>query len=238
MTLLNLAECLFGVVRTWGPLVAVVDGPCVTVVEGPRVEVEVGPWVETWVIDVVLVMTVGVSEDDDENDVVEDDAVDVEEDDVIVDDVEVEVAEVVDVVSSEVVEDEVVVGVGLEVSVKDDVDGEGGKVVEVLPEMTVMTLMISVSIISHILIKYKMNLTLDSIVCDMATSILSVSRVWLRVRTLADTTLVPSSTKNEERLKRNSEMETTLTAEGTVAKLKSRVAMTRVLTSRRMVLEV
>jgi len=228
MTLLNLAECLFGVVRTWGPLVAVVDGTCVTVVEGPRVEVEVGPWVETWVVVVVLEMTVGVSEDDDENEVVEDDAVDVEEDDV-----EVEVAEVVDVVSSEMVEDEVVVGVGL-----DDVDGEGGEVVEALPEMTVMTLMMSVSIISHILIKYKINLTLDSIVCDNATSILSVSRVWLRVRTLADTTLVPSSTKNEERLKRNSEMETKLTAEGTVAKLKLRVATTKVLTSRRMDLEV
>ena len=141
-------------------------------------------------------------------------------DEVEVDEEEVEVVEVVE----EVGEDG-----GL---------GEGVTTVVEEPEMNVMTLMMSASIISQILIRYKMKLTLDSIVWDNATSIFSVSRVWLRVRTLLETTLVPSSTKNVESLKRNSEMETTLTAVGTVAKLKLSVAMTRVWTSRRMVREV
>ena len=67
-------------------------------------------------------------------------------------------------------EDEKVVVVGVEESV----DG----VVQVSGEMIHI---ISLSIISQILIKYNMNSTLDSIVWDNATPILSSRRLWLRV---------------------------------------------------------
>ena len=84
-------------------------------------------------------------------------------------------------------EDEKVVVVGVEESV----DG----VVQVSGEMIHI---ISLSIISQILIKYNMNSTLDSIVWDNATPILSSRRLWLRVSTLVETTFVPSSTKKAE----------------------------------------
>ena len=120
-------------------------------------------------------------------------------------------------------EDEKVVVVGVEESV----DG----VVQVSGEMIHI---ISLSIISQILIKYNMNFTLDSIVWDNATPILSSRRLWLRVSTLVETTFVPSSTKKAESFERITEKSTTVTAVETLEKSKFRVAMTKVCTLRRM----